>query len=357
MRDSNNNEIYSRQYAYTKQGFVKEITGTIQQDSYEHDPAYRVVSQQQNQQAKLTEFSYDSNNNRTFETTKTGDDPAVKINYSTNSLSNYTQIEEQNITYDPNGSVINDGRFVFGYNSLNQITEVRNPEGQLLISYAIDPLGRRVVRNQTTPTGTTVSNERYYYDGENIIEIVNSDTNEAQATFFYIDDSLVAKKDSQGNFDVHIDPLGNVDAVTDSSENLTGEYQYDAFGKPTIVQGGPFDFGWQCGLTDSVTGLVSMMSFDYDTNTGRAKQDVEINPQLGSQGVNFVSGGALSVAFLIPQVPIPETQPKGSAVKSINHRQPRRVIDESLRFETPSVQQAREDKDPLTDYNEVKFFT
>lgn len=88
------------------------------------------------------EFSLDMVGNRT----KLSQSGLNDINYDTNHLDQYTNIEGQAFQYDKNGNLLNDGNFQYIYDFNNRLVSVvRISNGATVLSFFYDTYGRKVV--------------------------------------------------------------------------------------------------------------------------------------------------------------------------------------------------------------------
>ena len=71
------------------------------------------------------------------------------LSYSINSMNQYTTVISDSSlvtpSYDLNHNLTNDGKFVYSWNSENQLTAVRKAsDNSLVAEYFYDPIGRRI---------------------------------------------------------------------------------------------------------------------------------------------------------------------------------------------------------------------
>jgi len=142
------------------------------------------------------------------------------------------------------------------------------------VNYRYDGLGRRVEK-EVIAVGTTTT--RYVYDNENILLELNG-ANGVVARYTHgpgIDEPLIVEK-AGASFFYHLDTLGSVTEITDTTGNVTKSYQYSSFGRiesetnPGFVQ--PYTF--TARELDQETGLLNFRSRYYDAAIGRENQEM-----------------------------------------------------------------------------------
>jgi RHS repeat-associated protein len=130
----------------------------------------------------------------------------------------------QPVTYDPNGSLTNDGTNAYTWNARNQLVSVNPITTGSSLTFGYDPLGRR----DFLGTGTSPK-VHYLYDGLN--PVFESDGRH-QLTGLGLDEYL--RLDGTSVFFPSVyplaDALGSVVALTDSTGTVITQYTYDSFG-------------------------------------------------------------------------------------------------------------------------------
>jgi RHS repeat-associated protein len=188
------------------------------------------------------------------------------IDYTTNNLNQYTDVNGDSYTYDANGNMTSkttpSGTTIYTYDFENRLIQVDTVTET--ISYTYDPFGRRT--SKTTASGTT----RYIHDGFRVImEKDDSDTIEAAYIHgIWIDEVLVMKRGGVDYF-YSQDGLGSVSDITDLSENTDESFAYDAYGLPSNVSsvGNPYLFTGR--EYEPETGLYYYRARYYDPEIGR----------------------------------------------------------------------------------------
>lgn len=167
-------------------------------------------------------------------------------------------IQEYNLTYDPNGNLIQGFDKYFEYNSFNQLKLVRddNSTGTIIVEYFYSPGGNRIKKVEY-PINTTT-----YYIDENFIQIVNS-SGIFNTTYYYDGEVLVGRKDSDGKkFFYHPDHLESTNIVTNNSGGIVEETTYLPYGE--VMEGGDSRYLFTGKEKDTETGLYYYGTRYYD---------------------------------------------------------------------------------------------
>jgi len=179
-----------------------------------------------------------------------------QVDAETRQHSSFNEIIERSATgisailSDNNGNETDDGTHVFQWDYRNRLrTVARRADGTLVAVYFYDVAGRRirkVVTNSGGPGGTT----DFYYDGWQVVEERdNADTLVQQYVYgIYIDEPLVLDKNLNGDNNTtdpvdlrlfyHQNTLSSTFALTDTNGTIVEGYQYDAYGRQIVFQGG-----------------------------------------------------------------------------------------------------------------------
>jgi RHS repeat-associated protein len=251
--------------------------GTAAAYTYDNNGNLSQISHTGSNQTVLAEVNhtYDVVNNRLTRTDNaTGADPAVGTDTMTYGTANELltlNTTAATFSYDLNGNryqkTETGDTATYTYDDENRLAGVTTTGGQA-ITYAYDPLGRRIEKNVN---GTIT---RYLYDGEDII-LEYDQAGTVTARYIHgpgIDEPLAMEKNSQTYY-YHVDDLGSIIALTDSTGAVAQSYQYDAFGNmtngtPTITQ----PYTYTAREYDSETGLYYYRARHYDPIAGRFLQ-------------------------------------------------------------------------------------
>ncbi len=197
---------------------------------------------------------------------------------TTNAVGNvFVPRTPENFVYDADGNLTSDGRWTYTWDPENRLLTVTANTAvgpQLSINFEYDWQGRRIhkqVWNNTQQTGTPTLEQKYVYDGWNLIATLNSSSAITAAYTWGSDLSgslqgaggvggllFVAGNNAQ-DF-VACDGNGNVTMLVNAANGTTdAQYDYDPFGRPMRVVGptartNPFRFSTK--FTDDETDLV-----------------------------------------------------------------------------------------------------
>lgn len=213
--------------------FEEKLHHPSNSEKYHYDAEYRLDSFKVgmlnagniSSPVTATKYSYDAAGNRTSINNDT-----TTTTYTANSVNAYTNITDSNSVnpvYDMNGNVLNDGRFTYTYDFENRILTV---DGGSVAVYQYDAMGRRI--QKVTPSGTA----NYFYDDMRIIE-ERDGSDAVSATYVYgisVDDVINMVRSGNSYFYLQ-NSLGSVIAVTDDTGAVRERYEYDAYGKPEIL--------------------------------------------------------------------------------------------------------------------------
>lgn len=204
-----------------------------------------------------TQFTFDPVGNRT-NSTKDG----VPTTYLANNINAYTSISGSlplTPTYDANGNMTSDGLRVFTYDYMDRLTGVLDLATNAAYSY--DALGRRI---QKVVNGATA---KYFYDGSDVIE-ERDGADAVTASFIVGNDAPVVATVQVGSlppqdYFYHYNSLGSPVAITNNTGNVIEEYEYDAFGNPSIYDSA------HVPISVSLIGNIYLFGgMEYDAESG-----------------------------------------------------------------------------------------
>ena len=223
-------------YTFDRMGNRLSMTTPSGVNSYQYDAVYQLTGVDYPSPFTDMNYNYDNVANRT--STVNGG----MVNYTANTLNQYTTAGDTVFTYDANGNMTGSvapaptpavppylgGTYSFQYDYENRLVQADTPSN--IASYAYGPFGRR--------TAKTVSSEtvKYIYDGAQIIaEYDGSDTSLRKFIYGVGIDEPVVMDTGGTQYYYHFDALGSVTALTDSDGALVETYRYDVYGKPCIM--------------------------------------------------------------------------------------------------------------------------
>jgi RHS repeat-associated protein len=162
-----------------------------------------------------------------------------------------------------NGNLTNDGNGkTYAYNALNKLISVTQTVNgvQTVTGFVYDGLGRRV---QETANGAVVK-QWVWRGGMQPCEERDADNNVTKR--FYADGEQI----NGTNYYFTFDHLSSVREMTNSAGSLVARYDYDPYGRRTLVSGTDLaDFGFTDFYYDQATGLWLSMSRPYAADLGR----------------------------------------------------------------------------------------
>ena len=201
----------------------------------------------------------------------------VLQNRTTNKQNELTQVGTTNLAFDNNGDLTTDqnGKTLI-YDAWNRVVEQKTGAVSN-ITFAYDAMNRRIKE------GSTVV---YFSSAWQAIEERNSsNVTQVQYTWSaaYIDAMIARDRDTDNNGSleqrvyVMQDANWNITAIANSTGAVVERFQYDAYGKrtvlsPTIVAASDtfvFNHGFAGGKADTVTGRVNFRNREYDVDLMR----------------------------------------------------------------------------------------
>jgi len=158
--------------------------------------------------------------------------------YTPNSLNQYTAINGQTLSYDPNGNLLGDptaalGSTSYQFDQKNRLTAATN--AQYTSTYTYDPFSRRASK---TVNGVTTF---FVDDGNREIADYSSPTSEISHYIYGADSTPIMREvfdgapTVQGSYWVHTDALGSLVAISNLNGSHTSTYNYSAFGETSSV--------------------------------------------------------------------------------------------------------------------------
>ena len=187
----------------------------------------------------------------------------------------------ETLGYDADGNLTNDGKWSYTWNGENRLTAIQSlttipAAARRQMQYAYDDQGRRIYAkimewNTNSSSYTLITEERYWYDGWNIIGRADVATTLVQNFVWGLDLSgtmqgaggvggLLMLNDSTGaSYLYNYDGNGNVLALINANDGTTAaQYDYDPFlgviradglmAKPNPFLGSTKFYDWETGL-------------------------------------------------------------------------------------------------------------
>lgn len=272
------NTVSGNLYTYNNANNISGWTTVTAQRSYTYDPVDRLTAVA-NFESPAESYGYDAVGNRTSShlSGSYGYQPFNRLSSSANAT----------YSYDNNGNLVSrtdaSGTTTYGFNEENQLTQVVLPSGVNVI-YKYDGLGRRIQR--TTNAG---ANERYIYDGSDVLIDLNADWSVATTYLSSpgIDNHLRQTNASTGVSYFLNDHLGSTAALTDVNGTVTEQLNYDSFGN----SGGSSRtrYVYTGRERDPDTGMLYYRARFYDPQIGRFISEDPIGLAAGPNQFAYVN--------------------------------------------------------------------
>lgn len=255
--------------------------------TYGYDAVYRLLNSTAGEV-----FTYDSAGNRLSD--------AARL-YTITAGNVMAAVGSTAYTYDSYGNTLKAGPWGYTWNSSGHLAGASN--GSTVASYTYDPFGRRICK---TVNGVTTN---YVYDGQDIAASITG----GNVTHFVhgpgVDEHLALVQGGAPYF-VHVDGLGNVTRITDTSQNMVASISYDSFGNGTrtgIIQ----PYGFTGREYDPETGLNYHRARYLNMDAGRwlsldplglAAGDVVLTNYVQNNPINYIDpdGLRMTKGVLVP---------------------------------------------------------
>ena len=182
------------------------------------------------------------------------------------------------------------------------MTQVNLPNGRSL-NYKYDALGRRIQR--TTRNG---ANERYVYDGNDVLLDLNADWSVA-TTYLNgpgIDNHLRQTSATTGVSYYLTDHLGSTAALTDATGNIVEQLTYDSFGNSSGSSLTRYTYTGR--EFDSDTGLYYYRARFYDPQVGRFISEDPIGFAGGMNRYSYVGNNPVDSSDPLGLRPLPRSR-------------------------------------------------
>lgn len=154
------------------------------------------------------------------------------------------------LIYDENGNLIQDAQYYYEFDSLNQLTKVKqgNENGKVIAEYFYDELGVRVKKVEFAGNNNITT----YYIG-NFVRVANEENN-SDTIYYYHSGQLIATKSGDSKYFYHPDHLGSTNVITDESGDLVEKTTYMPFGE--VIEGGSSRYLFTGQEKDQETSLM-----------------------------------------------------------------------------------------------------
>jgi RHS repeat-associated protein len=305
---------------------------------YKYDSVYQLTESKVN--GLLSEgYSYDSVGNRLVGAYR--DTPSNNYVYNNNNrlISITDSTANQTYTYDNNGSRItkidSTGITNYTYDYDNRLKRIDFADSSYA-EYTYDALGRRIQKLIFKIQDSTYTINRYSYDGEDIIAVLDS-TNTAIASITHgpgIDHPLSYKNIATGQvYYYNQDYLGSITSITDSAQNVVESYKYDAFGNQLTPNASTLQlvYAFTGREYDQESGLYFYRARYYDSKVGRFLQ---ADPIGFMGGVNFYAYvGNCPVNFVDPWGLCKKKNRNEMTAEELSEEWEKMTMEEIIKFE------------------------
>jgi RHS repeat-associated protein len=270
--------LAGNQYTYNEANNITNWTSASGNHVYGYDPVDRLTSATSSTQQNEN-YAYDGVGNRTTS--------HLSASYNYQPFNRLAGASTGTYTYDNNGNLVSStdslGTRILTWSEENQLTQVVLPGG-LVVNYKYDGLGRRIQR--TTSAG---ANERYVYDGQDVLLDLNADW--SVATKYLngpgIDNHLRQTSVTTGVSYYLTDHLGSTAVLADATGNVVEQESYDSFGNSAgSVR---TRYGYTGRERDPDTGLLHYRARWYDPQVGRFISEDPIGLGGGINQFRYVS--------------------------------------------------------------------
>jgi RHS repeat-associated protein len=212
-------------------------------------------------------------------------DGGTAVTNSFNKQNEETAAGIANLTFDNNGNTTTDDQGkTLVYDAWNRLVAYKNG-GTTLESYKYDALNRRIVQNPGTAT------DLYYSSAWQVLEERTGGVSTATIQYVwspgYVDAMVLRDRSTMNNGTlderlwVQQDANWNVTALLNGSGSVVERYDYDPFGKQTVLDASwhtrssssyGFIYGFQGARLDTTTGLYNERHRDLSPSLGRWMQ-------------------------------------------------------------------------------------
>ena len=284
------------QYVYdplSRRSSLSLANGTSTDYAYDLDGNVTRLHHEFNDSAATFTYSYDASGNPTalavddnrylFDSFA---DMDKLVRYETNSLNQYTAVNDVTYHYDLGGNLTSDGVHSYTYDAENQL--IACPDRSA--NYTYDPFGRRTAK--TVDHATTV----YLHDGDRVIMEYDGASGDVLRRYVHGPglDELVCMVAPSSRHYYHFDSLGSVIALSDESGAVEERYAYSPFGIVDEPSGIGNLYLYTGREHDEETGLYYYRARHYDPQLGRFLQPDPLGYMDGMNLYTYVDNSPLN---------------------------------------------------------------
>ncbi len=235
-------------------------------------------------------YAYDPAANRTNETI--GSSPAPVTVNDLNELVSRTGSNARSFAYDSDGELIsNTGttrssiNYTFSWDAENRLIGITYPTTNQSTQFTYDGLGRRVKIVEKT-SSTVNSTKQFVWDGKSLVE--ERDVAGNLTKRFYLQGQV---NGATALFYTR-DQLGSVREIVNGSDVLQTRYEYDPYGRRTLVSGTDVsDFGFTGHYYHAPSAMNLTRYRSYNADLGRWLSRDPLGEQDDANIFDYVSNG------------------------------------------------------------------
>jgi RHS repeat-associated protein len=166
--------------------------------------------------------------------------------------------------YDSDGNLTNNGNGqTYTWDARNELLSITYASGATSL-FTYDGLGRRVKIVEKNSSGTVTSTKQFVWVGATMVE--ERDASDNVTKRFFAQGEQIAGT----NYYYTRDHLGSIREMVDNSGTIQARYDYDPYGRTTLVSGTNLsDFQYGGYYTHQTSGLNLTMFRAYDPNTAK----------------------------------------------------------------------------------------
>jgi RHS repeat-associated protein len=184
-------------------------------------------------------------------------------------------------SYDLNGNMTMNGSQTYEWDAEDRLTAINN--GSLRSEFSYDGFGRRVKIVEKN-NGTVMDTKKFIWDGERMVQSIEGPDNPVPGNLVkfvsyydegcYVDQKIMSSdgfNEVAGTAYYYTrDHLGSIREMLDNNGNIVARYDYDPYGRRTLVQGTDIsDFGYAGYYVHQPSGLQMALYRAYDADSGR----------------------------------------------------------------------------------------
>lgn len=219
-------------------------------------------------------YEYDAANNVTTETITDSNNQTQTIHYTYDNDNKLIQINDQVLTYDDNGNLIQDGAgATFTYDENNYLIGYQNSDTQISATYTYYPNGLRATKSTTTDDLI-----QFYYDGATNPNIINEVQSNTSTSYLMIGSKRYVRllhNASQAIPQYLIDNVKDTLGIVNSNNQMEETYSYSPYGEESSlktissldIENNPFQYTEE--YVDIESGLVYLRARYYHPSIKR----------------------------------------------------------------------------------------